>query len=100
MGGFFSMTRYSQLRDRAAGFVSELSPSGPVLVLATRRAPAEEAARIACESALVGVQRLGLRELVLWLASDEMNRRELVPVGRIVREALAARVAANVELSY
>src|SRR5581483_6508184 len=94
------MERYSQMRDRAAEFVAAEARSGPVLVLAPNRAAAEEIARAACGEALLGVQRLGLRELVLELADAEMRRRELVPVGRVVREALAARVAAQTQLSY
>jgi ATP-dependent helicase/nuclease subunit B len=71
-----------------------------VLALATVRAAAEEAARAACVDALIGVQRLAFREFVMELAAPEMYRRELVPVGRFVREALAARVAADTPLTY
>ena len=35
------------------------------------------------------------RELVLELCASELNRRALAPVGRIVREALAARQRAR-----
>src|SRR5512133_1047388 len=94
------MDRYLQLRDRAVEFVREFSGTGPVLVLATEREAAEEVARIACTDALIGVRRLGFRELVLDLASEGMNRQGLAPVGRVVREALAARVTASTALSY
>lgn len=94
------MLHYSHLRDRASQLVSEFAASGPVLVLAPDRAAADEAVRFACTTALLGVQRLGFRELAPELAADEMNRLGLAPVGRIVREALAARVAARVELTY
>jgi CRISPR/Cas system-associated exonuclease Cas4 (RecB family) len=94
------MDRYLQLRDRAAAFVAEFAATGPVLVLAPEREAADEVARAACANALLGVRRLGFRELVLDLAAGEMNRLELVPVGRVVREALAARVTAATELTY
>jgi hypothetical protein len=94
------MDRYRQLSDRAAEFVSEFAASGPVLVLAPERAAADEVARLACTRALLGVQRLGFRELAPELAAAEMNRLELVPVGRVVREALAARVTSRTELTY
>jgi len=94
------MDRYSQLRDRASHFVTEFAATGPVLVLASQRAAADEVARLACGTALLGVHRLGLRELAPELAAAEMNRLGLVPIGRVVREALAARVAAHIELTY
>jgi ATP-dependent helicase/nuclease subunit B len=92
--------RYCQLRDRAAELVGEFATGGPVLVLAAERAAADEVVRLACTKALLGVTRLGFRELAPELAVAEMNRRGLVPVARVVREALAARVAARTELTY
>jgi len=94
-GGAEAMNRYSELRDRAAECAGEYAASGPVLVLAPVRAAAEEVARRACGKALIGVHPLAFRELVADLAAVELNRRELVPVGRTVREALAARVTAE-----
>ena len=77
---------------------------GCVLVLAASREAADEIAFEACGAALIGVARAGLRQLVLELSGAELNRRELAPVGRVVREALAARVAAEAarrgELKY
>jgi RecB family exonuclease len=92
--------RYSQLRARASELVRELAATGPVLVLAAERAAADEVVRHACTKALLGVRRFGFRELAPELAADEMNRLGLVPVGRIVREALAARVTARTPLTY
>jgi ATP-dependent helicase/nuclease subunit B len=98
------MDRYSDLRARAGTFVSELAQSGPVLVLAPSRLAAEEVVRQVCQSAMLGVHRLSFRELVVDLAAPELLRRELIPVGRFVREALAARVTAEAlqrgELTY
>jgi ATP-dependent helicase/nuclease subunit B len=94
------MDSYSQLRDRASQFVNEFAAGGPVLVLARERSAADEVARLACTKALLGVQRLGFRELAPELAAVEMDRLSLVPVGRVVREALAAQVAARTELTY
>jgi ATP-dependent helicase/nuclease subunit B len=98
------MHRYSELRARAVEFVREVAPGGPVLVLAPVRAAAEEVVRSACGAALLGVKAMGFRDLALERAALELNRRELVPVGRFVREALAARVTAKAsgrsELTY
>ena len=49
----------------------------------------------ACGRALLDVHRFAFRELVAEFAATELFRRELVPVGRFVREALAARVTAE-----
>ena len=98
------MTSYFELRRRAVEFVSQWSAAGPVLVLAPVRAAAEEVSLAACGEALVGVRRFAFRELVLELSAAELNRRGLVPVGRVVREALAARVTSEAlargELTY
>jgi hypothetical protein len=68
-----------------------------VLVLAPSREAADEVAHAACGEGggLLGVHRLSLRELVMELAESELYRRELAPVGRFVREAIAARVASE-----
>ena len=87
------MDRYSELRSQAVAFVR--TAERPTLILAPARAAAEEVARLACDEAMLGVGALGLRELVLELASSELNRQELVPIGRFVREALAARIIAE-----
>jgi CRISPR/Cas system-associated exonuclease Cas4 (RecB family) len=94
------MLQYSQLRERASQLVREFAANGPVLVLAPERAAADEVVRLACTKALLGVDRFGFRELAPELAAGEMNRLGLAPVGRIIREALAARVAARTELTY
>ena len=86
------MDRYCELRARAAEFVADWAQWGAVVVLGPTREAADEVALAACGEALVGVHRLAFRELVLELSAAELNRRALVPVGRTVREALAARV--------
>src|SRR4051812_6495914 len=96
------MDRYSYLRARAIDFVAEWVQWGSVVVLAPVREAADEIALEACRDAMVGVHRLSFRELVLELSAAELNRRALVPVGRIVREALAARITQEAagRLSY
>ena len=86
---------YAHLRRQAVDFVARYAAAGPVLVLAPMRAAADEVALEACTGALMGVQRLAFREFVLQLSNSELNRRALIPVGRFVREALAARVTAQ-----
>jgi RecB family exonuclease len=89
------MDRYAELRARGAEFVAEWAQWGAVLVLAPMREAADEIAYEACGAALVGVARAALRPLVLELSEAELNRQALTPVGRVVREALAARVTAQ-----
>ena len=90
-----NLHNYSELRTRAVEFVARWSARGNVLVLAPVREAADEIALAACGEALIGVQRAGFRDLVLELSSPELNRLGLVPVGRVVREALAARVTSE-----
>ena len=96
--------QFADARRRAAEFVAGAVREGPVLVLAEVRAAADEVALAACENALLDVHRRSFRDLVTELAAPELNRRGLVPVGRFVREALAARVTAeavgNGDLQY
>ena len=95
---------YAHLRRQAVDFVTRFSAAGPVLVLAVQRAAADDVALEACTHALIDVRRLAFREFVLELSAPELNRRSLVPIGRFVREALAARVTAQAlergELNY
>src|ERR1035441_10571217 len=87
-----TMDRYLELRARAMEFVAEWARWGAVVVVGPVREAADEVALAACGDALVGGHRLAFRELVGGLSAAEVNRRALVPVGRTVREALAARV--------
>ncbi len=89
------MSRYADLRLRAVDFVARYSAEGRVLILASQRAAADEIALESCGSARFGVQRLSLRGFVRELSAAELNRRRLLPVGRFVREALAARITAD-----
>ncbi len=86
------MISYKALRGRAVDYVRQHAGTGSILVLAPVRAAADEVALEACGEAVIGVRRLAFRDLVLVLAEAELSRRGLVPVGRFVREALAARV--------
>ena len=99
-----ALASYSALRRCAADFVAQSSASGPVLVLAPVRAAADEVVLEACGAALLDVRRFAFREIVLELSSAEMNRRALVPISQLAREALAARVTAEAlsrgELAY
>ena len=98
------MHRYADLRRRAVEFVSQHVAARSVFVLAGERAAAEEIALEACGAALLGVRRFSFRDFVSDLSAPELNRRGLLPVGRFVREALAARVTNEAlrrgELSY
>jgi ATP-dependent helicase/nuclease subunit B len=88
------MVRYCDLRARATAFVEEFRQRGPVLVLAPTLLAADEVARAACTRALLDVHRFAFREFVAELSASELLRREIVPVGRFAREAIAARIVA------
>src|SRR4051812_21971002 len=83
------------MRDAAKEFVRRHADRG-VLILATDRAPADELAQEVCADVLTGVltgvDRFGFRDFVRKLAREELRRAGVVAVGRLVREAIAARV--------
>lgn len=93
------MTSYFQMRQAAREFVRRQREHG-VLILATQRDAADELAFEVCDQVLAGVDRYGFRDFVHHVSREELRRHGLVPVGRIVREAIAARVAAAAELTY
>lgn len=83
--------------ERAKAFLREHPEA---TIIASSRYAADDLVRIACQSALIGVERYSIRDLVYALSSDRMNAMGLIPVSRIVREALAAGVAREARLSY
>src|SRR6266404_7893598 len=93
------MTSYSQMREAAKEFV-RLHAAGGVLILSTERAAGDEIAQEICGNVLVGIDRFGFREFVRKVARDPLRRSGIVAVRRVVREAIAARVAHATELSY
>src|SRR5258708_6269821 len=93
------MTSYSQMREAAKEFV-RLHAAGGVLILSTERAAGDEIAQEICGDVLVGIDRFGFREFVRKVARDPLRRPGIVGVRRVVREAIAARVAHATELSY
>ncbi|HEY1339248.1 MAG TPA: PD-(D/E)XK nuclease family protein [Bryobacteraceae bacterium] len=96
------MTSYAALRTQAIAFLLERTKHGEVLLLTNSADAGGELALEACSDALIGVHAIGFRDFVRAVSAYEMNRRGLTPVGRIIREAIAARVAAQgkKELSY
>lgn len=87
------MTSYSRMRARAAEFVRQWSARGGVVILSTDRAAADEVVHQVSGDVLLGVDRYGFREAVRKASRDHLRRAGTVPVGRVVREAVAARVA-------
>ena len=77
----------------------------PLLVLAATREAADDLVR-SCSapvgSALTGVYRHALRDLVFAISAAPMIERGLSPVGRVAREAIAAEITARsrAKLSY
>src|SRR5215831_915048 len=93
------MTSYSELRKAAGDFV-RLHAARGVLIVAAQRDAADEIAQEVCPDVLMGVDRYGFRDFVHRASRDELRRRGWVPIGRIVREAIAARVADAAALTY
>ncbi len=84
-----------RLHDRAAQFLLSHTPT---LILATTREAADDAVRHCCSTpgtAIGGVYRHTVRDLVLALSEAPMLERGLQPVRRIAREAIAADIAAR-----
>lgn len=93
------LTSYSQMREAARDFVRRHAEGG-VLILAAQREAADELALEVCEEVLAGVDRHGFRDFVYRASREELRRRGLASVGRVVREAIAAKVASTLELTY
>ena len=86
------------MRQSAREFLRRQTPNA-VLILAAQRDAADELALEVCDQVLAGVDRYGFRDFVHHVSREELRRHGLVPVRRVVREAVAARVAAAAELS-
>src|SRR5437764_9221369 len=93
------MTSCSQMREAAKQFVREHAAGG-VLILSMERAAGDEIAQEICGDVLMGIDRYGFREFVRKVARPALRRAGIVAVRRVVREAIAARVAHAAELSY
>jgi len=92
------MTSYAQMREAATEFVREHAQGG-VLILSNERAAGDEIGQEVCDRVLLGVDRFGFRDFVRKVSREELRRAGVVSVGRLVREAIAARVAHGTKLS-
>src|SRR5262245_30023536 len=92
------MTSYAQMREAATEFVREHAQGG-VLILSNERAAGDEIAQEVCGKVLLGVDRFGFRDFVRKVSREELRRAGVVSVGRVVREAIAARVSHGAKLS-
>jgi RecB family exonuclease len=87
------------MREAAREFVRRHSGGG-LLIVAAQRDAADELALEVCDGVLAGVERYGFRDFVHRASREQLRRRGLAPVGRVVREAIAARVASVTDLTY
>ncbi len=90
------------LLEKGAEFLKQHSPC---LVLAETREAADDLVRACCRtpgSAVIGVYRHTIRDLVLKLSSAPMAERGLAPIRRLAREAIAAEIASRLrgKLTY
>ncbi|MDE3167879.1 MAG: hypothetical protein KGN36_18910, partial [Acidobacteriota bacterium] len=92
------MTSFAELRAAARDFLLRHAAGG-VVIVAEHRQAADELAFEVCPGVLTGVERYGFREFVHRAARDAVRRRGLTAVSHLVREAIAARVAAATELT-
>jgi len=83
---------YAVLLDRAAEFLGSLKGHAEVVVLAQSRGAADDFARAACGTGLLGVHRMTLTALAVDLAEGPLARAGLTPVGGLGAEAMVARV--------
>jgi hypothetical protein len=100
-GDFASHANHALL-EKGAEFLKQHSPC---LVLAETRQAADDLVRSCCRtpgSALIGVHRHTVRDLVLKLSSAPMAERGLSPISRLAREAIAAEIASRLrgKLTY
>src|SRR5438309_691421 len=93
------MISYSEMRRAANQFVRLHAGEG-VLVLSAERAAGDDIAHEICGEVLAGIDRYGFRDFVRKVARPALRRAGIVPVPRVVREAIAARAAHAAELSY
>ncbi|MGH9627828.1 MAG: hypothetical protein ACRD7E_05755, partial [Bryobacteraceae bacterium] len=98
-----SNDRVSSNRDlvqRAAAFVADQSASREVMIVGPCRGAVDDVARLACRRALAGVYRYTFRDAVYALSEQSMYARDLVPLRRAAREAVAASLSRKVKLEY
>jgi CRISPR/Cas system-associated exonuclease Cas4 (RecB family) len=83
---------YAVLLDAAAEFFGSLTDYPEILVLAQTRGAADDFARAACRTGLLGVHRMTLTGLAVDLAEGALARAGLTPAGGLSAEAMVARV--------
>ncbi len=81
------------LLERAAAFLESQVRASEVLVVAPKRAAADELALNTFEQGAQGLHAFTLTQLAVSLAFQEMGRRSLVPISLLGIEALSARIA-------
>jgi RecB family exonuclease len=86
---------FDALLREAARFLREAAAHGEVLVAGHTRGAAEDLARSACDTALIGVHVTGVRELAGVLARPGLVERGVAMASSLAREAMAARVVAE-----
>ena len=95
-----SATNYEVCVQQAVDFVRRYSAASEVLIVAPTTEAANEVVRRACESSLLGVHAITLRNLARVLAEDRLHSMGLQEITAVAREAVVAKIAAETKLSY
>jgi RecB family exonuclease len=93
-------TNYEACITQAVDFVRHHSLTSEVLVVGATTEAANEVIRRACESALIGVHAITLRNLARVLAESRLHARGLTEITGIAREAVVTKVAGEAKLDY
>jgi ATP-dependent helicase/nuclease subunit B len=91
---------YDACQAQAVTFVRAHAAASEVVVVAATTEAANEIIRLACDTAVVGVHAITLRNLARVLADARLCAMGLAEVTAIAREALIARVASKAKLDY
>jgi hypothetical protein len=95
-----SERNYEACLAHAVDFVRSHSRTSEVLVVGATTEAAAEVVRLACDTALVGVHAISLRNLARVLAESRLCASGLTPISALGREALIRSITPSAKLHY
>src|SRR3954453_24134759 len=93
-----SAVNYESCITQAVDFVRRHSLASEVLVIGATTQAANEVIRRACDSALIGVHAITLRNLARVLAESRLHALWLTEITGIAREAVVTKAAGEAKL--